>query len=81
MCVCVCVCVCVCRREELRQLSVFEIDHTPTSTSHTYQKPISGPGLAVKEYVRSGAGHCVPSPDELRPLKTLLETMDYLMNR
>ena len=79
VCVCVCVCVCVYRREELGQLSVLEVDHTPSS--HTHHRPVSSPDLAVKEYVRAGAGHHVPSPYELRPPKILVETMDYLMNR
>ena len=71
-----------CRREKLGQLSVIEVDHAHTTTSHTHHsKPISSPALAVKEYVRAGAGHHVPSPDDLRPPKTLVETMDYLMNR
>ncbi|CAI8048206.1 Retinol dehydrogenase 14 [Geodia barretti] len=69
------------RREELRQLSVIEVDPTHTSRSHAHPKQISSQGLAVKEYVRAGAGHHVPSPDDLRPLGTLVQTMDYLMNR
>jgi hypothetical protein len=69
------------RREELGQLSVIEVDPTHTSTSHTHPKRISSPGLAVKEYVRAGAGHHVPSPHDLRPPGTLVQTMDYLMNR
>jgi SAC3 domain-containing protein 1 len=68
------------RREELRQLSVIEVDPTHTSRSHAHPKQISSQGLAVKEYVRAGAGHHVPSPDDLRPLGTLVQTMDYLMN-
>ena len=44
-------------------------------------KLVSSSSLAVKEYVRAGAGHHVPGPDELRPPDILMETMDYLMNR
>ena len=62
-------------------MSVIEVDHTHSSRDHAHKKPISNPNLAVKEYVRAGAGHRVPSPDNLRPPKTLVETMDYLMNR
>ena len=42
-------------------------------------KPVSSSSLAVKEYVRAGAGHHVPTPDELRPPNILVETMEYLI--
>lgn len=44
-------------------------------------KPVSSSSLAVKEYVRAGAGHHVPTPDELRPPNALVKTMEYLMGR
>ena len=36
---------------------------------------------AVKEYVRAGAGHTVPSPDDLRPPDVLAKTMEYLIRK
>lgn len=44
-------------------------------------KPVSSSSLAVKEYVRAGAGHHVPTPDELRPPNILVKTMEYLVGR
>ena len=36
---------------------------------------------AVKEYVRAGAGHSVPHPNDLRPPDVLAATMDYLIRK
>ena len=35
--------------------------------------------IAVKEYVRAGAGHSLPHPDDLRPPDVLVKTMEYLI--
>jgi hypothetical protein len=35
--------------------------------------------MAVKEYVRAGAGHTLPHPDDLRPPEVLNKTMEYLI--
>ena len=35
--------------------------------------------IAVKEYVRAGAGHTLPHPDDLRPPEVLNKTMEYLI--
>ena len=61
------------RREKERRLSVFEVatvqDGKPRTSAH----------LAVKEYVRSGAGHEFPDANELRPPPVLVQTVDHLI--
>ena len=64
--VCVlCVCVCVC----------------VCACVCVLHRAVSSFSLAVKEYVRAGAGHVTPRPDELRPPGVLLETTEYLMTK
>lgn len=41
----------------------------------------SAGACVVKEYVRAGAGHLIPSPTDLRPARVLLDTMQYLVTR
>ncbi|KAL5463240.1 hypothetical protein EMCRGX_G032120 [Ephydatia muelleri] len=61
------------RREKERRLSVFEVatvqDGKPRTSAH----------LAVKEYVRAGAGHEFPEANELRPPPVLVQTVDHLI--
>ena len=50
---------------------------------HVLEKDVKGHQSSgahvVKEYVRAGAGHEVPPPDQLRPAPLLMETMLYLV--
>ena len=41
--------------------------------------PCSSPSLAVKEYIRAGAGQQVPDLQDLRPPPVLMETINHLM--
>jgi len=66
------------RREKQRQLSVFEIDQ---SVRDGHGRLCSSPALAVKEYIRAGAGQQVPDPHDLRPPPALVKTIDHLMKK
>ena len=44
-------------------------------------RPSSSPGLAVKEYIRAGAGQQVPDLHDLRPPPVLMKTIDHLMKK
>lgn len=59
--------MCVYRRRHQRQLHVLEVDDQ-IKTVHV-----------VKEYVRAGAGHLVPDPQDLRPPDVLVHTLHYLI--
>lgn len=59
-----------CRRLEDKLIHVLEV-------GQDYPAKV----VAVKEYVRAGAGHLVPHPDDLRPPAVLRKTMDYLIRK
>ena len=59
-----------CRRQREKAIHVLEV-----------AKDGHADVTAVKEYVRAGAGHLVPSPDDLRPPAVLAETMEYLIRK
>ena len=65
------------RREKDGLLSVFEVDHDKSRGG----KQMSSSALAVKEFIRSGAGRDLSVPHLLRPSHVLLETMEYLMKK
>ena len=44
-------------------------------------RPRTSAHLAVKEYVRSGAGHEFPDANELRPPPVLVQTVDHLIRK
>ena len=59
-----------CRRQREKAIHVLEV-----------AKDGRADVMAVKEYVRAGAGHLVPSPDDLRPPAVLAKTMEYLIRK
>lgn len=65
------------RREKDGLLSVLEIDHTKSRAD----KQMTSSSLAIKEFVRSGAGRDLTQAHLLRPVHVLLETMGYLLNK
>ena len=57
-----------CRRQKEKSIHVLEV-----GADGGYEV------IAVKEYVRAGAGHTLPHPDDLRPPEVLNKTMEYLI--
>ena len=56
---------------------MLEIDHTKSRAD----KQMTSSSLAIKEFVRSGAGRDLTQAHLLRPVHVLLETMGYLLNK
>ena len=63
-------------RQEQRRLSTYEMVE---GTERDPEGPRVNHALAVKEYSRSAADQEEPLPHDLRPVKTLDKTMNYLM--
>ena len=59
-----------CRRQREKSLHVLEVGRDERCEV-----------TAVKEYVRAGAGHLLPHPDDLRPPEMLIKTMEYLIRK
>ncbi|GFO23229.1 mcm3 minichromosome maintenance deficient 3associated protein [Plakobranchus ocellatus] len=66
-------------REDIRRLALYEVIPS-TMTSLTGQKSKVDHARAVKEYSRSSADQEEPLPHELRPLRVLKITMNYLLS-